>query len=64
MEMNRIARFVPSSNRQLLPIADIDLFTARSRLAADASLTPERRAAEEERIHRRATRLEVILKQS
>jgi len=64
MGMNRIVRFVPSSNRQLLPIADIDLFTARTTLAADNTLPAARKAAEEERINRRATRLEILLKRS
>jgi phosphonate transport system substrate-binding protein len=64
MEMNRIVRFVPSSNRQLLPIADIDLFTARSTLAADKTLSAEQKAAAEIQINRRATRLEVLLKRS
>jgi phosphonate transport system substrate-binding protein len=64
MDMNRIVKFVPSSNRQLLPIADIDLFTARSTLAADKSLSPDQKAAAEVQINRRATRLEVMLKRS
>lgn len=64
MDMNRIVKFVPSSNRQLLPIADIDLFTARSTLAADTTLTAEQKAAAEVQINRRATRLEVLLKRS
>lgn len=64
MGMNRIVRFVPSSNRQLLPIADIDLFTARTTLAADTSLSAAQKAAAEERINRRATRLEILLKRS
>jgi phosphonate transport system substrate-binding protein len=64
MEMNRIRRFVPSSNRQLLPIADIELFTARSAVAADAGLSAPQRAEAERRIHQRATRLELLLKRS
>ncbi|MBX3620951.1 MAG: phosphate/phosphite/phosphonate ABC transporter substrate-binding protein [Rhizobacter sp.] len=64
MDMNRIVKFVPSSNRQLLPIADIDLFTARSTLAADKTLSPEQKAAAEAQINHRATRLEVLLKRS
>jgi phosphonate transport system substrate-binding protein len=64
MDMNRIVKFVPSSNRQLLPIADIDLFTARSTLAADTSLRPDQKAQAEVQINRRATRLEVLLKRS
>jgi phosphonate transport system substrate-binding protein len=64
MDMNRIVKFVPSSNRQLLPIADIDLFTARSTLAADKTLSADQKAAAEVQINRRATRLEVLLKRS
>lgn len=64
MDMNRIVKFVPSSNRQLLPIADIDLFTARSTLDADKSLSADEKAAAERQINRRATRLEVLLKRS
>jgi phosphonate transport system substrate-binding protein len=64
MSMNRVVRFAPSSNRQLLPIADIDLFTARTRLAADLLLSPTQKAEEEHRINRRATRLEILLKRS
>ena len=45
MEMNRIVKFVPSSNRQLQPIADIEMFTARRTLASDTTLTPVQRSA-------------------
>jgi len=64
MAMNRVVRFVPSSNRQLQPIADIDLFTARRALAANTSFTPTQKTAAEASINARATRLEMLLKRS
>jgi len=62
MEMNRVVKFVPSSNRQLQPIADIDLFTARRNLAADTTFTSAQKTAAEAKINSRATRLEMLLK--
>jgi phosphonate transport system substrate-binding protein len=64
MDMNRIVRFIPSSNRQLLPIADIDLFIARSSLGTNTALSPAQKAAEEDRINKRASRLELLLKRN
>jgi phosphonate transport system substrate-binding protein len=62
--INNLVAFRPSSNRQLLPVADIEMFRARQAIINDPSLTSAERGARIEAAIKRASRLEIMLKLS
>ncbi len=61
-EMNNLTGFRKSSNLQLVPIADLEMFNARQRLTNDKQMSPEERAQKIEEAIRRGTKLEMLLK--
>jgi phosphonate transport system substrate-binding protein len=61
-DMNNLTGFRKSSNLQLVPIADLEMFNARQRLVNDKSLSAEERTQKIEDIIKRGTRLEFMLK--
>lgn len=61
-EMNNLTGFRKSSNLQLVPIADLEMFNARQRLVNDKNLSPEERTKKIEEVIKRGTRLEFLLK--
>jgi phosphonate transport system substrate-binding protein len=60
--LNNLKRFRSSSNRQLLVIADIEMFNARTQIERDAALSAEQRAAAHQTVIRRAATLESALR--
>jgi phosphonate transport system substrate-binding protein len=62
IEMNNLTSFRKSSNLQLVPIADLEMFNARQRVVNDTKLSPEERAAKIDEIIKRGTKLEYFLK--
>lgn len=60
--VNNLKRFRTSSNRQLLAIADIEMFNARTQIDRDANLTAEQRAASHQAVIKRASALETALR--
>jgi phosphonate transport system substrate-binding protein len=62
IEMNNLTGFRKSSNLQLVPIADLEMFNARQRLTNDKQLSAEDRAQKIEEAIRRGTKLEMLLK--
>lgn len=60
--MNGLSRFRISSNRQLLAIADIEMFNARTRIDADVGLSPTERSRKNQDVVARAVRLESALR--
>ncbi|MBI2771460.1 MAG: phosphate/phosphite/phosphonate ABC transporter substrate-binding protein [Burkholderiales bacterium] len=62
--INKLTAWRKSSNRQLVPIADLEMFNARQRVMNDASLSGEQRLAQVDDITRRGSRLELMLKTS
>lgn len=61
-EMNNLTGFRKSSNLQLVPIADLEMFNARQRLVNDKQLSNEERNQKIEAVIKRGTRLEFLLK--
>jgi phosphonate transport system substrate-binding protein len=61
-EMNNLTGFRKSSNLQLVPIADLEMFNGRQRLVNDKNLTAEERTKKIDEIIKRGTRLEFLLK--
>jgi phosphonate transport system substrate-binding protein len=61
-DMNNLTGFRKSSNLQLVPIADLEMFNARQRLVNDKNLTAEERTKKIDEIIKRGTRLEFLLK--
>ncbi len=61
-EMNNLTGFRKSSNLQLVPIADLEMFNTRQRLANDKGLSAEERTQKIEEAIKRGTRLELLLK--
>jgi phosphonate transport system substrate-binding protein len=61
-EMNNLTGFRKSSNLQLVPIADLEMFSARQRLVNDKQLSAEERTQKIDEIIKRGTRLEFLLK--
>lgn len=61
-EMNNLTGFRKSSNLQLVPIADLEMFNARQRLVNDKQLSADERAQKIEEVIKRGTRLELLLK--
>jgi phosphonate transport system substrate-binding protein len=62
--VNNLRRFRGSSNRQLLAIADIEMFNARTEIDRDTSLNAEQRAAAHAAVVKRAASLETALRAS
>jgi phosphonate transport system substrate-binding protein len=61
-KVNGLSRFRPSSNLQLVPIADLEMFKARQAINNDASLTPQERARRIDEVIKRGSSLELRLK--
>lgn len=61
-EMNNLTGLRKSSNMQLVPIADLEMFNARQRVMNDSKLTPDERTARIEEIIKRGSKLEFLLK--
>lgn len=62
--INGLKRFRASSNRQLLAIADIEMFNARTLVDGNQKLTLDERGALHQEIVKRAVRLETALRQT
>lgn len=62
--INKVTAWRKSSNRQLVTVADLEMFNARQRVMNDASLTAEQRVQRVDEITRRGSRLELMLKTS
>ncbi len=62
--INKLTAFRRSSNRQLVTIADLEMFNARQRIMNDPRLAPEERIARVEEVTRRGSKLELMLKSS
>lgn len=60
--VNGLSRFRPSSNRQLIPIADLEMFKTRQAINNDSSLSAEERSARIGQAIERGSRLELRLK--
>lgn len=61
--INGLKRFRASSNRQLLAIADIEMFNARTLIDRDQRLSLDERGARHQEVVKRAVRLETALRQ-
>jgi phosphonate transport system substrate-binding protein len=61
-EMNNLTGFRKSSNLQLVPIADLEMFNARQRIANDKQINTEDRTQKIDEVIKRGTRLEMLLK--
>ena len=61
--INGLKRFRASSNRQLLAIADIEMFNARTQIDRDLKLSLDERGARHQDVVKRAVRLETALRQ-
>jgi phosphonate transport system substrate-binding protein len=61
-DMNNLTGFRKSSNLQLVPIADLEMFNARQRLVNDKQLSNDERTQKIEEVIKRGTRLEMLLK--
>jgi phosphonate transport system substrate-binding protein len=62
--INRLSGFRQSTNRQLVPVADIEMFKARQAINNDATLSPQERARRIDEVIRRSSRLDLMLKLS
>jgi phosphonate transport system substrate-binding protein len=62
--IDKLTGFRKSTNRQLVTIADIEMFTARQRIINDAGLSPEARLQRVEEVTRRGSKIEMMLKAS
>jgi phosphonate transport system substrate-binding protein len=60
--LNDLSGFRQSSNRQLVPVADIETFKARQAINNDDTLSPEERAKQIDEVIRRGSRLDLLLK--
>ena len=61
-DMNNLTGFRKSSNLQLVPIADLEMFNTRQRVTNDKQLSSEERTQKINDAIRRGTRLEMLLK--
>jgi phosphonate transport system substrate-binding protein len=61
-QANELGGFVRSSNRQLITVADLEMFARLREIDNDASIGATRRASSIATITDRASRLEVLLK--
>lgn len=62
LKVNGLSRFRPSSNLQLLPIADMEMFKARQAIKNDKTLSPEEQAKRVDEAIKRGSRIELRLK--
>jgi phosphonate transport system substrate-binding protein len=62
LKVNGLSRFRPSSNLQLVPIADMEMFKARQAINNDKTLSPEERAKRIDEVIQRGSRIELRLK--
>ena len=62
--INKLTAFRKSDNRQLITIADLEMFNARQRVTNDTKLSSSERATMVEDITRRGSKLELMLKRS
>ncbi len=60
--VNNLSRFRPSTNLQLVPIADLEMFKARQAINNDPNLSAAERAQRIDEVIRRGSRLELRLK--
>ena len=61
-EMNNLTGFRKSSNKQLVTIADLEMFNARQSIVNDSKLSPDEREAKIQAVIKRGTKLELMLK--
>jgi phosphonate transport system substrate-binding protein len=64
LEMNSLSGFRQSSNRQLVAVADIEMFKARKAIDDDPALSVEERGRRIDDVMRRAAKLDLMLKLS
>ena len=62
--IDKLTGFRKSSNRQLVTIADIEMFTARQRIINDQNLSAEARLQRVDEVTRRGSKIEMMLKAS
>lgn len=62
--INKLTAFRKSNNRQLLPIADLEMFNARQRVMNDSKLSSEERLKQVDDITKRGSKLELMLKRT
>ena len=62
--INKLTAWRKSSNRQLVTVADVEMFNARQRIINDTTLTAGERLQQVEDVTRRGSRLELMLKTS
>lgn len=62
--INKLTAFRKSSNRQLVTVADVEMFNARQRIMNDPKLSTEERMARVDEVTKRGSRLELMLKRS
>ncbi len=61
-QINNLSGFRQSNNRQLVAVADIEMFRARQAINNDPSLSPDERARRIDEAIRRGSRLDLMLK--
>ena len=62
--INKLTAWRKSTNRQLVTVADLEMFNARQRIMNDATITADERMRRVEEVTRRGSRLELMLKTS
>lgn len=62
--INKLTAFRKSTNRQLVTIADVEMFNARQGIMNDLKLSAEERLSRVDEVTRRGSRLELMLKAS
>jgi phosphonate transport system substrate-binding protein len=62
LKINGLKRFRPSSNRQLLVIADIEMFNARTQIERNVALSLDEKGKKHQDVVQRAVRLETALR--
>lgn len=62
--INKVTAWRRSSNRQLVNIADLEMFNARQKVMNDTALSADERVRKVEEITRRGSKLELMLKAS
>ena len=62
--INKLTAFRQSSNRQLITIADLEMFNARQRINNDSKLSTPERQQQIEDVTKRGSKLELLLKRT
>jgi phosphonate transport system substrate-binding protein len=62
--IDKLTGFRKSTNRQLVTVADIEMFTARQRIMNDVKLSADERLQQVDDVTRRGSKLELMLKAS